>query len=104
MNISLLSLTITAPLAGRAPGKALKPSQTWAYRMAYRKAYRERLRKHGGFKAHGSNVLIDCIAIRSQVEVAKILGVTREAIRQTENRALSKVRLALLGIYRELSH
>jgi|GEM_PF-5935232 len=102
MNISIVTLTTTAPLAGQPYAKRIRPSQTWAYRAAYRAARDKRERANGGFKAHG--YLLDRIAIRSQVEVARILGVSREAVRQTENRALSKLRLALLGLYRELSH
>lgn len=103
MNISLVTLTTTAPLAG-SHTRSRKPSQQWAYRMAYRVKERQRERKHGPFKSRGRLVLLDHIAVRSQAEVAAILGVSREAVRQVENRALSKLRAALLGLYGELTH
>jgi|APGre2960657404_1045060.scaffolds.fasta_scaffold83590_1 hypothetical protein len=102
MNPPVVSPTTPEPSAGQPEAKRICPSQTLAYRAAYRAARDKRERANGGFKAHG--YLLDRIAIRSQAEVARILGVSREAVRQTENRALSKLRLALLGLYRELSH
>jgi DNA-directed RNA polymerase sigma subunit (sigma70/sigma32) len=53
-----------------------------------------------GTKAKGK--LVQTIAAMSQAEVARALGISREAVRQTENRALAKVRAALLPLYLDL--
>lgn len=103
MDISLTTLTGAAPLAG-AHTRTRKPSQQWAYRAAYKLKVRHKERQHGSFKSRGRLVLLDHIAVRSQSEVARILGVSREAVRQVENRALAKIRMALLGHYGELTH
>lgn len=93
MDISLTTLLITAPTAG-AHAKNRKPSQQWAYRHAYRQKSTAKEREHGAFKSRGRLVLLDHISVRSQSEVARILG----------DLALSKIRRALLGLYGELTH
>lgn len=41
------------------------------------------------------------LAKRSQVEVAKIMGISRQAVHQIERKALMKMRAGLLPIWRE---
>lgn len=103
MDISLITLTTAAPLAS-----ALKKRRQASHLPAYRRAYVERMKarqtEHGPIKGRGRMLLLDQIALRSQSEVAAILGVSRQAVVQVEHRAISKLRRALLGLYGELTH
>jgi DNA-directed RNA polymerase sigma subunit (sigma70/sigma32) len=106
MNIALVTATLTAPLAG-PPNRRMK-SRAAAYRRAYRVAYgaltRVRERRHGALNRKRKGDLMASLAVRSQSDVARILGISKQAVMQTENRALAKVRFALLAFYGELSH
>jgi DNA-binding XRE family transcriptional regulator len=99
MDITLVTTTLNAPLAGQL--KRQRSHQT-AYRRAYVADMVARQNRHGenGSKAKGK--LVQTIAAMSQAEVARALGISREAVRQTENRALAKVRAALLPLYLDL--
>ena len=102
MNIALTVLTTTAPLAGLP--KRRQKSHTPDYRRVYVAGVRARERKHGALDRKRKGDLMARLAIRSQTEVARLLGITKQAVYQTENRALAKVRSALLHFYGELSH
>ena len=102
MNITLTTAILTAPLAG-VPRKRQR-SHSRAYRKAYVAQMLAKQAEHGplGVKAKGK--LLQTIGVRSQYDVARLLGISREAVRQTENRALAKLRAALLPLYQELQH
>jgi hypothetical protein len=74
------------------------------YRKAYCAVVKARQLRHGPLDRKVKGNLLGRIAIRSQTEVACILGVSKEAVRQVENRALGKLRSALRSLYGELSH
>lgn len=103
MNICLTTTLLTAPLAG-VPLRHRQKSHQPSYRRRYVEQLLARQARHGapGVKARGK--LLQTIGLMSQTEVAHALGITREAVRQTENRALAKLRAALLPLYRELQH
>lgn len=101
MNICLVTTTLAAPLAGH--GKRRQRSHMPEYRKAYVAQVNARERKHGALDRKRKGSLLERLAVRSQTEVALIMGVTKEAVRQTENRALAKVRQALLHLHRELA-
>lgn len=100
MNIALTTLTLAAPLHGKPRRK--QRSHSRAYRKAYVAKMIARQRVHGpqGVKAKGT--LLQTIGMMSQSDVARVLGITREAVRQTENRALAKLRMALWPYYQSL--
>jgi DNA-binding XRE family transcriptional regulator len=99
MDITLVTTTLAAPLAGQ---RKRQRSHLTAYRRSYVAEMVARQNRHGevGTKAKGK--LVQTIAAMSQAEVARALGISREAVRQTENRALAKVRAALLPLYLDL--
>jgi len=101
MTISILTLTTTAPLAG------VKRRQA-SHRPEYRKSYMARVlakqRAHGPTGIKAFRKLLKQYEILSQTDVAELFGVSREAIRQTENRALAKVRARFHNEYLELAH
>lgn len=103
MNIALTTLTVSAPLAG-VPVKPRQKSHRPDYRRAYVARMIARQQRHGSLGMRAKGKIIQTIGYMSQSEVAQVLGISREAVRQTENRALAKLRAALLPLYRELSH
>ena len=102
MNISVTIFCITAPLSGLA--KRRQKCHAVNYRKAYCAVVKARRLRQGLLDRKVKGNLLGRIAIRSQTEVAAILGVSKEAVRQVENRALSKLRTALRSLYGELSH
>jgi len=102
MNISVTILCITAPISG-VPKRRQK-CHAVDYRKAYCAVVKARQLQHGPLDRKVKGNLLGRIAIRSQTEVAAILGVSKEAVRQVENRALAKLRTALRSLYGELSH
>lgn len=103
MNISLTNLTLTAPLAGKPPRKVQR-SHTWEYRKKYQAMVRAREFKHGKSAAKTAGSLLKTIQVLSQADVAELFGISKQAVAQIENRAIGKVRAALLSDYRELQH
>lgn len=101
MNISLTTTLLTAPLAGV---KRRQKSHLTAYRRSYVARMIARQKRHGSIGTKARGKLIQTIAGMTQSEVARALGISREAVRQTENRALAKLRAALLPLYLELNH
>jgi DNA-directed RNA polymerase sigma subunit (sigma70/sigma32) len=101
MNICLITTTLAAPLAGQP--KRRQRSHTPEYRKIYVAQVNARERRHGELDRKRRGNLLERLAVRSQTEVARMLGVSKEAVRQTENRALAKVRQALLHLHRELA-
>ena len=103
MNISLTNLTLTAPLAGKPP-RVPQRSHMPEYRRKYVAQVRAREFKHGDAGAKPDGSLLKSMQVRSKAEVAVLLGITREAVRQVENRAIYKIRCALKHLYQELEH
>lgn len=50
-----------------------------------------------------SNSLLGAMAVRTQEEVAKMMGVSRQNVQQAERNALWKLRNGLRSLYRELN-
>lgn len=100
MNITLTTLTLTAPLSG-VPRKGQR-SHCPAYRKAYVAKMLAKQARHGSLGVKAKGKLIQTVGLMTQTEVARVLGISREAVRQTENRALAKLRAALIRYYREL--
>jgi len=101
MDITLTTHTLAAPLAGQP--KRRQASHQPDYRKKYVAAMTARQKAHGALNRKQRGNLLEGLAVRSQTEVARLLGISREAVRQTENRALAKIRLALLPLHRELA-
>lgn len=70
---------------------------------AQRKVYYERvLKKRAGEARSGASAgLLARMEVRSQSEVARLLGMSRQAVHQTERRALFRLRAALEPWWRE---
>lgn len=56
--------------------------------------------EHGG----ASELSRNFVAIRTHAEVGQILGMSHQAVKQTERRALCKVRRAMETFWLEYSH
>jgi DNA-directed RNA polymerase sigma subunit (sigma70/sigma32) len=102
MNISLVTLTLAAPVVGLP--KRRQKSHTSDYRRLYVARVNARERQHGALNRKRKGDLMAGLSLRSATEVARILGISKEAVRQIENRAMSKLRNALLPFYGELNH
>lgn len=72
-------------------------------RVKYRRSYYSRFVAllKGEPKGRRANSCIHQIAIRTQGDVAKILGISRQAVHQTERRAFKKIREAMEGYRNE---
>lgn len=101
MNIAITTLTLAAPLAGQ---RRQQRSHQRDYRREYVARMVARQARHGSIGHRAKGKLLKTIGMMTQSEVARALGISREAVRQTENRALAKLRAALMPLYRELQH
>ena len=97
---SLVPLPAAAPLVRvRRP---MQKSHMPAYRKMYLARVKARESEFGVLNRKRKGDMMAGLSIRSATEVAKILGITKEAVRQIENRAISKLRRALHHLYVEL--
>jgi len=106
MNITLTATLINAPLSG-VPNPTRQKSHQRSYRRTYVLEMVKRQAQHalhGTMGCKGKGKIIQHVGLMTQIEVARSLNITREAVRQTENRALAKLRRALLPFYLDLQH
>lgn len=65
--------------------------------------YQNRIRLKKGEPGYATKSGTMTLAIRSQSEVARNLGISRQAVQQLERTAFHKIRLRLLPILKELN-
>ena len=103
MDISLTTLTLAAPVVNRQPSWRQK-SHGPEYRRAYKLRRKQFQRALGYANGKARGALINTVGVRSRGEVARLMGITKQAVSQLEQSALSKLRRALIPLYRELKN